>query len=345
MERIFINMHEGADWILRFLAQDIQREAEALGYSCRIGKFEDYDGEDIYLDYLYNAAVPMKRAKHNSVFYTHLNYTLQEKHLCSLKDKFDSFICMSPEDAAFLIELGFDKNKVYGRTLPVRNTYIKPISIGIFSACYPDDRKNEAWLIEYCKSHKNAQLANFVFIGKDWGRVVAALNENGCSATWYSISRNLPYEYQFQQNQLALLDYYIYMGMDGGAMGTYDAYAQGVPLCVTYDGFHKTIPHIDYTFDEKNGFFEQLNVILQKQEDRYKFFKENSPSNYVDWLINVFVRGVNSTLSEADKTCLSYNSVLEKKRTQYYPVTINRLINYIRHKLYISKYDKRINRR
>lgn len=343
MDRIFINMHKGADWILRFLAEDIQREAKALGYECRIGDFPDYDGEEIYFDYMYHAAVPMKRAKHNSVFYTHLLFKLQEDYLVSIKDKFDSYICMSPEDAEYLIELGFDKDKVFGHNLPIRNSYIKPLVMGIFSSCYADNRKNELWLIDYCKTHKQAQLANFVFIGRDWGDVVNQLQECGCSSTWVNITRNLPYEYQYQQNMLQGLDYYLYMGMDGGAMGTYDAYAQGVPLCVTFDGFHKNIPSLDLSFDNQDSFINCMNKIFQKQENRLNFFKNSSSKIYFEWLDAIWKGKKVMELSEQDKKCISYESVLEKKRDQYMPLTFNRLKMLIRWKLGRIKNDKRYN--
>ena len=142
MNRIFINDYGYShDWIMGKIADDIMRLAKSLGYECNCGGFEDYKGEEIYYHLDYHKALPEPRAKHNSVFYTHLNNEMMENVLLSLREKFDSFICMSPEDAQFLIELGFDKRKVFGKVLPIRNTYIKPISIGIFSVCYEDERK------------------------------------------------------------------------------------------------------------------------------------------------------------------------------------------------------------
>ena len=58
-----------------------------------------------YATIFHNIAVPIPQAKHNSVFYTHLNHTLSEMNLVDLKDKFDLFICMSAEDAQFMVEL------------------------------------------------------------------------------------------------------------------------------------------------------------------------------------------------------------------------------------------------
>lgn len=335
MSRIFINNHgDSYGWIMQILEEDIKREAKALGYECNSGDYKDYNGEEIYYDFNYHIAVPVKEAKHRSVFYTHLNLNLDEKELVSIKDDFDSFICMSPEDVQFLIELGFDPKKVFGLTLPVRNTYVKPLTIGMFSACYPDGRKNEAWITEYCREHTIAQLVNFIFIGPRWGHVVEELGKYNCSAEWHNISRKLPYEYQYQQNQLADLDYYIYIGMDGGAMGTYDAYAQGVPLCVTYDGFHKSIPDLDYVFDDKEGFFAELTKIILKQKRRIEYFKTHGPTDYVKWLIKVWEGDVSNILTEDDKKCLSFDNVVEKKRSQYYKLNFHRLKTFLSTKVH-----------
>lgn len=341
MDRIFIVTYGvDNDWIMGKIADDVRRESEALGFECRCGGFNDYQGEEICYHMLYHVAVPIPQAKHNSVFYTHLNDYLTEELIKSIKDKFDSFICMSPEDAQFLIELGFDESKVFGKTLPVRNTYVKPISIGIFSACYPDGRKNEQWIIDYCKQCEGAKYVNFVFVGKGWGGVCNELEKMGCSYEWHNVSRKLPYEYQFQQNKLSSLNYYIYMGMDGGAMGTYDAYAQDVPLCVTYDGFHKSIPNLDFCFDDKQSFFNEMDKIVTAHSQRLEFFSSNNPNNYVKWLIDVWQGKAVNEITEKDKKCISFNTVVEKKRVQYYDLVLSRIRKYLSNRLARMRFEK-----
>lgn len=338
---VFIDFYEyDHDWIMGIIADDIKRTAESLGISCRSGKRADYAGEEIYYHLAYQIAVPNPKAKHNSVFYTHLNDILQEINIIDIKDKFDSFICMSPEDAQYLIELGFEPHKVYGRTLPIRNTYIKPISIGIFSACYSDGRKNEQWLLEYCSKCDAAKLVNFVFVGKGWNKVVNELEQLNCSFEWHNVSRKLPFEYMFQQNKLSSLNYYIYMGMDGGAMGTYDAYAQDVPLCVTYDGFHKSIPTLDYNFDDKQSFFDCLDEIVTKHAKRVDFFKRNNVHDYVEWLVNVWYGKQKDSISDSEKKCISYKTVCEKKRDQYYDLSFTSIKRFLSWQFYKYKVGK-----
>ena len=75
-----------------------------------------------------------------------------------------NYFTMSDEDRDFTTTW-FDSSKTFGLKLPVRNNYIKPISIGIFSALYEDGRKNENWILEYCKNQALSKAINFVFIG------------------------------------------------------------------------------------------------------------------------------------------------------------------------------------
>lgn len=337
MDRIFINVYSATkNWIMQKIADDIQVAAIKLGYECRCGTFEEYQGEEICYHLTHAQAIPIPEAKHNSLFYTHNNDNIGETLLVKQKDMFDSFICMSEEDAEYLVELGFDPKKVYGKTLPVRNTYIRPISIGIFSACYSDGRKNEQWLLDYCESHECIKNVNFVFVGRGWGEVVNKLEQMGCTYEWHNVSRSLPYEYEFQQHKLSSLNYYIYMGMDGGALGTYDAYAQDVQLCVTYDGFHKAIPDIDYKFDNKETFFNQLDIIIKKHYNRLLFFQDNNRENYTKWIIKVWSGEQGYEIPKKMKECISYDNVLDKKRDQYYK------LSYVKIKFYWRVFLKRL---
>lgn len=165
--------------------------------------------------------------------------------------------------------------------------------------------------------------------------MVKELGQYECSSEWHNVSRKLPYEYQFQQNKLTNLDYYIYMGMDGGAMGTYDAYSQCVPLCVTFDGFHKSIPDLDYIFDNKEGFFTELTKIITKHKRRLDYFAFHTPLNYVKWLIDVWEGKVENRITDEDKKCLSFHNIVDKKRSQYYNLSFSRF------KIYLSAFIHR----
>ncbi len=342
MEKIFIAEYNyDKSWIIGKLADDTVRYLTQMGYSCRVGQLEDYKEEEIVYHLNYHLAKPILGAKHNSVFYTHsvnLNYEID---LERTKGMFDSYICMSPEDAQFLIELGFNPAKVYGRTLPIRNAYVKPLTVGIFSACYNYYTvKNEDWIVEYCRQNPNAKYIDWVFVGTGWDKITPDLEKMDCSFEWHNISRKMPYEYRFQQEKLNSLNFYIYMGMDGGAMGTYDAYAMDIPLCVTFDGFHKSIPDIDYTFDDKQSFFNQIDKILDKHLRRIGFFNTHTPENYAKWILSVWQGSSPEPLYDEDKRCLSFTSVAEKKRSQYYILSFKGVLRAISKMLLAKKVAK-----
>lgn len=318
----YINTTGCNDWILKIIADDIANELTKRGLVVRKGDYANYKGEDIVYHMWWRIAVPYKKAKVNSVFITHTDDSFKEHDLCKIKDFFDSYITMSDEDACFLKELGFDQNKVFGINLAVRNNYIKPISLGIFSNCYPDNRKNENWLLDYCASHEIAKLANFVFVGHGWGKFVNQLLPYNCSFEWHCVSRKMPHEYFFQQLKLSSLDYYLYMGMDGGAMGTYDAYAMGAHLCVSDDGYHKAIPDIDFKFTNKEEFDKCMDSILQIQKRKLAFYDNNNVENYVEQLYSIWVNGCIDT-NKYD--LYQFKNVVEKRRSNYFPHTIARI--------------------
>lgn len=312
---VFIEQ-EARNWILDILGQDIYNGMEQLGYACRIGKYEDYQGEDISFHMWWGNCVPHKEAKVNAVFITHTDDKYKEDRLVRMKDDYDLYFCMSPEDARYLVELGYDESKVFGVCLPVRNTYVRPLEIGIFSRCYPDKRKNEEWLYDYCKNQPLSRNVDFVFIGDGWGEFVSRLTELKCSFQWHNVSRDMPYEYQYQQLKLANLDYYIYMGMDGGAMGSYDAYAMGARLCITDDGFHKEIPDIDYSFTTYDEFASRLDEIVAKHARKLQFYKDNSVSNYVSKVAYIIENGRQN--DENGKATVPDYSVKEKRRSNFF---------------------------
>lgn len=321
-EKIFINF-SGAEWILQILGDDIFNGLQKMGFECRKGDYQDYENEEICFHMWWRRALPFDDAKVNAVFVTHVDDSIKESDLIAMKDKFDLFICMSQEDAFFLQELGFDKQKVFGISLPTRNTYIRPITIAIFSNCYAKMKtKNEQWLLDYCSTHTNSRLVNFCFIGHGWSEVCQELSKFGCSFEWHCVDRSLPFEYMFQQTKLADKDYYIYMGMDGGAMGTYDAYAMGLNLCVADDGYHKSIPDSEYTFLSQKEFDDSMNNIIQKQVRKLEFFKQHSVENYVNTVAFILLNGRYPDNADLIKTP-SY-SVKEKRRSFYFPISLKR---------------------
>ena len=194
--------------------------------------------------------------------------------------------------------------------------------------------KNEKWLLEFCKKNEDVVNVNFVFIGPDWGNYVQKLSKYNCSFEWHHTSRKMPYEYQFQQNKLSNLDYYFYLGFDGGAMGTYDAYAYGNKLLISDQCYHKSIPDVEHYFNNYIEFEKELQKIIRVQKTRLQFFNDNTPERYVSKLLQIW----------SDKESFLKNNIPEvieqaksKRRVNYYPVSLRRILGAIKRYIYTPK--------
>jgi len=317
------------EWIVGKISEDIQLELNKRGIICNYGPPENYNGEDICHHMGWAYAKPILNAKINSVFITHIDDSLKERLLKFLKNKFDFFLTMSKEDKDFLIQLGFDKKKTFGLTLPVRNNFVKPLSLGIFSSYYEDGRKNEKWLLDFLKNHKDSRYLNFVFIGPNWGKFINKLEKINISFEWHFTSNLMPYEYDFQKNKLSNLDYYFYIGMDGGAMGSYDGYAYGNKLLITDNCYHKEIPNVDYLINNYEEFFQILKKISKTQKEKINFFANNKIENYVNNLLSVW----DNSFKQNYVNDLNKN-ILKKRRSNYFNFSIRRFLGAIKRILY-----------
>ena len=131
------------------------------------------------------------------------------------------------------------------------------------------------WSVYFWKGYKfhlrkGYDLKNiiFVFIGNGWGSFVNKLEENDLSFEWHRTSSNVHSEYLYQQNKLESLDSYFYLGFDGGAMGTYDAYFRGIKLMVAEGSYHDDIPDGENRIKNYNDFKNSLNNIIKAHQNK-----------------------------------------------------------------------------
>ena len=284
------------NWIVGHIFKDLQFELLKNGIQCSFGSSDEYNNQEICFHVGWAYSKPELKANKNFLFITHLDDKLKERHILSSKDLYDGFITMSKSDADYLFTLGFDKSKIHGIDLPVRNKYIKPLSLGIFSACYPDGRKNENWIIDFLTNKDLNKYLNLIYIGPGWGNHISQLEKLDISFEWHCASRDLKSEYEFQQRKLINLDYYFYLGNDGGAMGTYDAYANNIALLITNQSYHKSIPDARYRFNNFDQFTLNMEEIINKHIKKVNFFEDKGIENYTHKIINIFSGQKNTTI-------------------------------------------------
>jgi len=319
-------------WIIGKISDDIQNVLQSRGVTCRAGPPSQYNNENICYHLGYAYAKPERNAEVNSVFVTHIDDRFKEGLIKSNMDKFDSFICMSSDDRNYLISLGFDQEKVFGPPLPVRNDYVRPLSLGIFSSCYRDGRKNEKWLLRFAQSNPDASLLNYVFIGRAWGGFLEKFSKLGASFEWHVVDGALPYEYKFQQEKLSRLDYYFYLGYDGGAMGSYDGYAYGNRLILINESYHLDIPNVEHPITNYDDFNGAFTTIAAKQREKIDFFSNNCVSKYVDKLLEIWL-GKCEPLEKSETSSTSGQEMLQKRRDHYSRVSIFRMLGMIKRRV------------
>lgn len=285
---VFISEPIHVGWIIEKLMRDIASKLTLRGITVRIGKLEDYEGEDVVFHARYLYATTVKRAKINSVFVTHVDDRLKELEISGEFDKFNSFVCCSQHDAEFLKGLGCKESKILGNNLPHRGGILQPQKIAIFSERYKDGRKNEDWLIEYFTQAPSLARRGIVLclIGYNWEGYCKKLANMGLSFELYRYDRSLEGEYDIQKKILNDMDYLIYPGFDGGAMCIYDGIMAGAKLIIADNGYHKGLGGNVRLFKNKSEFFICLDEVVELFQQRENVRDERSIDKYVENLLH-----------------------------------------------------------
>ena len=79
---------------------------------------------------------------------------------------------------------------------------------------------------------------------------------------------------------------------------------------------------------------------MTAHSQRLEFFSSNNPNNYVKWLIDVWQGKAVNEITEKDKKCISFNTVVEKKRVQYYDLVLSRIRKYLSNRLARMRFEK-----
>lgn len=346
LKSVYIVEQYDQGWIIERLMRDIAEQLEKQGVNVAIGKIEGYSGEQVLLNSRYQLPFFDKRSKINSLFLTHIDDSIKELEVKNIAKKFDSILCLSPQDARYLSALIGNDNKtsLIGIELPTRNDKVKPLNIAIFSARYKDGRKNEFWLVEHFKNKSTEYKNGFVIVLMGWGWEDFAKDLNDLDVNYNIIrySRSMPGEYHAYKELLSAMDVMIYMGFDGGTMSVYDGIAAGVDVVVPNFSFHKELGSCVQTFDTQQEFYTILDSYYKKYSDRLialqsrsiKVYVEKLMSHYNDLLsgckqISISDLSVNKNIQIAD---LDPN-VLETFRSHYQRLSYERLRSYFIRKI------------
>jgi hypothetical protein len=181
-------------------------------------------------------------------------------------------LCMSRHAMLELAELGIPSERLW-YVLPALDAPIAPrrIRVGITTRVYDDGRKREAFVARLAKDLP-LDCFHFDIFGEGWDAVVRSLEQAGATVSFDPGSQDWQGDYARIRAAIPTFDYYLYLGMDEGSLGTLDAVSAGVKTIVTAQGFHLSIPggithpFTDYT--QLLTIFEQLRSDAVLARDR-----------------------------------------------------------------------------
>jgi hypothetical protein len=201
----------------------------------------------------------------STVFVTHLDDQLKvDRVKASFRGGMDGAICMSSMTVQQLERSGIDPRKLTW-VPPAHDQAIQPrrIVIGLTTNLYPDGRKRE-WMLDRLAADMDLSAFEFRIFGRGWEGKVEGLRSSGATVSIHPGAGDIDADYEQLRGQTPTFDYYLYLGLDEGSLGTLDALAAGVPTIVTTQGFHVDLPNaITFGFWD----YEELLTIFRRIAD------------------------------------------------------------------------------
>jgi hypothetical protein len=228
-------------WIIQKIAERLQKELGLLGAKASITEFPDPHAHIVHHMSWAFAAIPTQQPA--TMLITHLDDLFKLRQVrTTLESHVRVGVCMSSDTMLQLVQHGCATESLC-YVSPAHDGLLKPkrIVIGITSRVYPDGRKRESLLRQVAKQ---MDLSSFEFriFGRGWEPTNAVLEAAGAKVTYFAESNDYRKDYETLQGVIPTFDYYLYLGMDEGSLGTLDALAAGVPTIITPQGFHLDLP-------------------------------------------------------------------------------------------------------
>jgi hypothetical protein len=193
----------------------------------------------------------------------------------------DVGICLSRMTVEDLVRQGIPRRQLCHIT-PAHDGLMVPrrISVGITTNLYEDGRKRERLLLELA-GRVSLELFHFEIIGRDWEKVIPHLEAAGATVRYYPGSDDFLSDYQVNLERLPTCEYYLYMGLDEGSLGTLDALAAGVATIVTPQGFHLDLEGgLTHSFWDAGQLCDVFGRIARERRRRIDSVKHLTWSEY-----------------------------------------------------------------
>lgn len=295
---------QNARGIIGKMAKKLTSEVARAGADATLAAEPDADADiNHWMSY---AFVGNRAGRASTVAITHIDdpyKALQVKNM--LETRVDLGVCMSRDMMRALISWGVPVDRLL-YILPALDRQPDPARIRIATATmiYADGRKRENLLVRLAAEFDLSPF-HFEIAGVGWDAVIPKLREAGASVNWnVPVNWNAP-DAVYDSEHRAILDamrsceYYLYLGMDEGSMGTLDALALGLKTIITPQGFH---------LDLQGGITEPVETYEQFAEAMQRLAGERARrlASVANWTWEEYARD----------HLLVWNALLEGKRAE-----------------------------
>jgi len=267
--RVNLVLHpDNSGWIIEKIALKLQEHLAAFGVETSISAQQRADVDlNHWMSYAFSNERCLTRS---SMFITHIDDPYKASLVKKvLESGMDVGMCMSRDTVRQLVNFGVrEKSLCY--VSPAHDNELAPrrIRIGITTRIYADGRKRE-WMLVRLAKEMSLACFSFEIFGKGWESVVEDLRAGGAQVEYFPGTTDYRGDYRLMLERIPQFDYYLYIGMDEGCLGTLDAIAAGVPTIVTAQGFHldlgKAIDEFFVEYDELKKIFVRLQTEVQQR--------------------------------------------------------------------------------
>lgn len=265
---------DNRSWIIEKIALKLQEHASEFGVTATVG--EDQRSDVSVNHWMSFAFANVRHMTPATMFITHIDDPFKLSLVKNeLVNGVDVGICMSSHMAAELVARGVDaKNLCYvspahdGKIIPRR------IIIGLTTRLYPDGRKREALLLRLAQKMR-LDAFRFDIFGAGWDHVVPVLSAAGAEVRYFPGTPDYQADYNEMMAAIPNFDYYVYLGLDEGSLGTLDALSAGVKTIVTPQGFHVDLPDgMTHPFTSFEDLYQVFINISEERQARINAVKD-----------------------------------------------------------------------
>lgn len=259
-----------SSWIIGKIAQRLGEELRRKGHDAALGPDASDDADvNHWMSY---AEVSRRAGRVSTFFITHIDDPYKTSQLARiLGDRADLGLCMSSDMMRALIDWGLPAERLWW-VLPAHDAPRDPrrIRIAITTRLYADGRKREDFLLRLA-SEADLSPFHFGISGEGWEKVIPSLRRAGAEVEYLTGSADYQADHAAILEMMKGCDYYLYLGMDEGSLGTVDALALGIDPIVTPQGFHldlgEAIEHWVEKYEEFRDLMFELAVSRGKRLD------------------------------------------------------------------------------